>query len=244
VGRRFSLNGNAMFANWACFLASGRDHGTVTVSKRIAPVYIQAGQFVIVQKRDLRCGRRYDLADNGMWYSESSEKPRNDYRTARGLCVFLSALVGNGMHPDFISSAYVAPLCGKEDKGAYRVAFPRGVHDQALISNDLRNLKAIFERAATGPNIQAHERSALQDGFESVVISVLHVSAQSENHPEVGAHAVYLNGTGWLENRDQRQEERNQPEFHFRFEEHCSGHVACVVCRTRIGAPGVLIHVN
>jgi len=117
------------------------------------------------------------------------------------------------MHSDLISSAYVAFFCSKEDKGAYRVAFPRRVHDQALVANDLRDLEAIFERAATGPDIQADERSALQNGFESAAICVFYVTTQSENHPEVGAHAVYLNGTSWLEIRDQH-EERNQLEFH------------------------------
>jgi hypothetical protein len=242
VGGRYGLNVNAMFANRACFLTSGGDHGTVTVSKRIASAHVQSGQLVIVQECDPSRRRRYDLADNRMRHPEPNEKPRNHYRSARGLCVFLSALVGNGMYSDLMSSAYVAFLCGKEDKGAYRVAFLRRVHDQALVSNDLRDLEAIFERAATGPDIQADERSALQDGFESTVISVFYVTTQCENRPEVGAHAVYLSGTDWLENRDQH-EERNQLEFHLRFEEHRARQMlrAGVACRANIDAPGVLI---
>ena len=66
----------------------------------------------------------------------------------RCLCVFLPVIVGNGMHSDFTSSAYVPFLRGEEDEGTHRVALLGHVHNQSLVSNDAGDVDAIFEGAA------------------------------------------------------------------------------------------------
>jgi len=123
------------------------------------------------------------------------------------------------MHSDFASSPYVPLFCGKEDEGTDRVTLSGHVDNQSLVSNDAGHLDAIFEGAATGPDFQADNRFVLQDPIQSAIISGSHVTTQSENRPEIGPQAFYIEGTGGLDKRDQH-EERNQVEYHCRLEEH------------------------
>jgi hypothetical protein len=71
------------------------------------------------------------------------------------------------MHSDFATPADVPFLRGEEDESARRVAFLGRVHGEALVSNDLRDVQALFEGASGGPDLQAHNRSVLQDRFQS-----------------------------------------------------------------------------
>jgi hypothetical protein len=123
------------------------------------------------------------------------------------------------MHSDLASSAQVPFFCGKEDEGTHRIAFLGRVDDQSLVSNDPRNLEAIFEGAATGSDIQAGNRSILQDRFQSAEISLSNITAQSENGPAFCAQTFYVQGMRWPKNGDQ-QEDRNHLEFRVRLEEH------------------------
>src|SRR5258705_12262800 len=106
------------------------------------------------------------------------------------------------MHSDLATSAYVPFLRGEEDEGAHRVAFLRRVHDEALVSNDPRDVEAVLERAAAGSDLQPHKCSVLQDRFQSAVVSYSYVTAQSENDPRLSPHTLYMKGAGWMGKRD------------------------------------------
>ena len=71
VGRRFGLQVNAGIADRAGLLTAGHIRSVIDVPEGIGSVHIQPGQIAIVQKGDLRRRRRNDLANNGMWHSES-----------------------------------------------------------------------------------------------------------------------------------------------------------------------------
>src|SRR5258706_3414174 len=84
---------------------------------------------------------------------------------ADAVSVFRPPIVGNGMHSDFATPTDVPFLRGEEDEGAHRVTFLGRVHNEALVSNDPRDVQAFFEGAAAGPDLQAHNRAVLQDRF-------------------------------------------------------------------------------
>ena len=120
-------------------------------------------------------------------------------------------------------------FAARKMKAHAEVAFPGRVYDETLVSNDPCDVDAVFEGAAAGRDLQADNRSVLQSRFQSAVISVSHVTTQSENGPGVGLHSLYLKGTGWLKKRNQH-EERNQLEYHCRLEEHRASRWACFGC--------------
>ena len=56
-------------------------------------------------------------------------------------------------------------------------AFFGRVHDDALVPHDTRNVEAVLQGAAAGPDLQARDRPALQDRFQMVVIAGPYVAA-------------------------------------------------------------------
>ena len=74
---------------------------------------------------------------------------------------------------------------------------------KAHASRDPRDVEAVFEGAAAGPDLQAHNRSVLQDCVQAAIVSDSYVTTQSENNPRVGPHGPYLKGDGRLDKRDQ-----------------------------------------
>jgi hypothetical protein len=71
-----------------------------------------------------------------------------------------------------------------------------------FVSNDPRDVEAVFEGATAGSDLQPHNCSVLQDRFQSAVVSYSYVTAQSENDPRVSLHALYLKGADWMCKRD------------------------------------------
>ena len=88
-------------------------------------------------------------------------------------------------------------------------AFPGRVHDEALVSDDTRNVEAVLEGAAAGTDLQARNRPALQDHFQTAEVSGSYVTAQFENNPRARPHAPYLKGTRRLDKRDQHEGARS-----------------------------------
>lgn len=219
VDCRLSPNVGAGIANRAGLPVSGHARNSGIFPEGIGSVHVEPGQIAIVQKGDLGWRRRDDFADDGMRHPESDQKPRQLDGNAGAVCIFPVAIVGNGMHSDFAAPVHVPFFRGQEDEGAHRVAFPRGVYDETIVSNDPCDVDPIFEGAAAGCDLKADNRSVLQSRFQSAIIPVFHVTTQSEDEPGVGLYAFYLKGTGWPKQRNQ-QKERNQLEYHCRLEEH------------------------
>src|SRR5258705_5915413 len=96
---------------------------------------------------------------------------------ADAVSVFRPPIVVNGMHSDSARLTDVPFLRGEEDEGAHRVTFLRRVHNEPLVSNDPRDVQALFDGAAAGPDLEAHNRAVLQDRFQSAVVPGSHITA-------------------------------------------------------------------